>query len=90
MRWEGSNGSWTVNFNVNIIISISFLILILGVWYYKNNIYLKKLSFKPNHTKYFINLVNFSFENNLFLVVCNLLNPILWQKSYKDMISECS
>ena len=55
-----------------------------------SNIYLKKLSFKPKHTNYFINLVNFSFENNLFLFVCSLLNPILWQKSYKDMISECS
>ena len=58
--------------------------------FYTSNIYLKKLSFKPKHTNYFINLVNFSFENNLFLFVCSLLNPILWQKSYKDMISECS
>ena len=35
-----------------------------------------------NLNNYFLNLVIFSFENNLFLFVYSLLNPILWQKNH--------
>ena len=53
--------------------------------FYTWNMYSNQLSFKLKRTNHFLNLVNFSFENNLFLFVYSLLNPILNKKNHTSI-----
>ena len=50
-------------------------------WFFlTSNMCLNQLIFKLKHTNNFLNLVILLFENDLFLFVGSLLNPILWYK----------
>ena len=41
----------------------------IDFFFYANDMYLNQLSFKLKQTNHFLDLVNFSFENDLFLFV---------------------